>query len=233
MSGPEASRRSQCWLQVKREMGMVGFLFWLECAMIPVFLPWAVANNELPTISHWPQFHNLHAWAYVVFVAIIGGLCPRSYQPSPRCMSVVASSVHLFLPYGSPRQHRFRQSNSSLRSPCSLPQCTGLRAYTENMVLQYNSALTLAAANILVQALTILLSIWLFSTVTSMKMDAGILLSVFGYAVYQWQKTSDRVRKKALDATGEARASGEGGQGEATPLVPATDEGQGRAPSGL
>ena len=40
------------------------------------------------------------------------------------------------------------------------------------------------------QALTILLSIWIFQTSTGLEMDAGISLSIMGYAVYTCQKTA-------------------------------------------
>ena len=34
-------------IQVRSEMGMVSFLFWLELAMVPILLPWAFFNGEI------------------------------------------------------------------------------------------------------------------------------------------------------------------------------------------
>merc|ERR1711871_991479 len=65
----------------------------------------------------------------------------------------------------------------------------GFRAYVQNLVLRYNNALTLAAANILIQALTIIISIWLFNTSTTIELDMGIVVSMLGYAMYTMQKT--------------------------------------------
>merc|ERR1719399_2185610 len=60
----------------------------------------------------------------------------------------------------------------------------GLRAYAQNLVLKYNTALTLAAVNILVQALTIVLSIIMFNKKPSALFYAGIVISLVGYGVY-------------------------------------------------
>mmetsp|Transcript_27449 Transcript_27449/g.74570 ORF Transcript_27449/g.74570 Transcript_27449/m.74570 type:complete len:108 (+) Transcript_27449:1383-1706(+) len=71
----------------------------------------------------------------------------------------------------------------------------GVRAYVQNLVLKYNSPLTLAAANILIQALTIVVSIFLFDTETSFELDCGIVVSLAGYALYTMQKTMGNKKK--------------------------------------
>lgn len=130
--------------QVRDEMGMVSFLFWLELAMVPILIPWAWGNGELSTVTAWDEYNEPMAWTFILVVAVIGGL----------------------------------------------------RAYVQNMVLKYNSALTLAAANILIQALTILISIWVFKTSTSMEMDLGIAVSLGGYALYTMQKSMGKKSAK-------------------------------------
>lgn len=126
--------------QVRDDMGMVSFLFWLELAMVPILLPWALANKEIETIYQWDEVSQAGAWAFVLIVALIGGL----------------------------------------------------RAYSQALVLKYNAALTLAAANILIQALTILISIWVFNTATSVEMDLGIVISLIGYGMYTLNKAGKK-----------------------------------------
>lgn len=122
--------------EVREDMGMVNFLFWLELCMVPILVPWAFANNEIETLHEWGDISSGSAWLFVLIVAMIGGL----------------------------------------------------RAYSQALVLKYNVALTLAAANILIQALTILISIWVFSTATSLEMDLGIVISLIGYGMYTLNK---------------------------------------------
>lgn len=105
----------------------------------------------------------------------------------------------------------------------------GLRAYVQNMVLKYNSALTLAAANILIQAITILISIWLFKTETSGMMDLGIFVSLVGYGVYSYQSGQSKAKAaadKAAAATLSAAGYGdaETGSGGAYPVFTAQTE---------
>lgn len=138
--------------QVRDEMGMVSFLFWLELSMVPILIPWAWLNGELSTVVSWDEYNEPMAWTFIMVVAVIGGL----------------------------------------------------RAYVQNMVLKYNSALTLAAANILIQAMTILISIWVFNTSTTTEMDLGIAISLGGYALYTMQKT---MNKKKSTNTKAASAS--------------------------
>jgi len=53
---------------VKKDMGMVAFLFWLELAMIPILLPWCVANGELSDLPNWSQVGQLGAWMFVISI---------------------------------------------------------------------------------------------------------------------------------------------------------------------
>lgn len=129
--------------QVRSEMGMVSFLFWLELAMVPILLPWAWFNGEIGTLYEWDEYNEPTAWVFILVVAVLGGV----------------------------------------------------RAYVQNLVLKYNSPLTLAAANILIQALTIVVSIFVFDTQTSFELDCGIVVSLAGYALYTMQKTMGKGKK--------------------------------------
>ena len=163
---------------VKKDMGMVAFLFWLELAMIPILLPWCVANGELADLPNWKQVGQLGAWMFVMIVAVVGGL----------------------------------------------------RAYVQNMVLKYNSALTLAAANILIQALTIVISIFLFHTQTSFMMNLGIFISLVGYGAYSYQSGQSKAAAaaKALAAKAQQQpVEGDEQSGGAYPVFTAHSENTG------
>jgi len=149
--------------QVRSEMGMVSFLFWLELAMVPILLPWAWGNGEISTLNQWDQYNEPTAWVFILVVAVIGGL----------------------------------------------------RAYVQNLVLKYNSALTLAAANILIQALTIVVSIFVFNTETSVELDLGIIISLAGYATYTMQKTMGKKKAPSPMKTADV----EKGRTEEAPLL--------------
>lgn len=99
----------------------------------------------------------------------------------------------------------------------------GFRAYVQNLVLRYNSALTLAAANILIQALTIIISIWLFNTSTTIELDLGIIVSMLGYAMYTMQKTlakaGDDKKKTTSKPAGEKDVESGKSKQEETPLL--------------
>ena len=44
-------------VQVRSEMGMVSFLFWLELAMVPILLPWAFFNGEIRWVRETTHLH--------------------------------------------------------------------------------------------------------------------------------------------------------------------------------
>jgi len=95
----------------------------------------------------------------------------------------------------------------------------GVRAYSINLVLKYTSALTKVATDVFVQAATITLSIWIFSTSTSPIMIAGIFVTVGGYGCYSAVKyhqkqlakaakkaaSSDKLRKDEVESLLEGR----------------------------
>jgi len=74
----------------------------------------------------------------------------------------------------------------------------GVRAYSINLVLKYTSALTKVATDVFVQAATITLSIWIFSTSTSPLMIAGVLITVGGYGCYSAVKYHEKQLAKGL-----------------------------------
>ena len=106
----------------------------------------------------------------------------------------------------------------------------GLRAYVQNMVLKYNSALTLAAANILIQALTIVISIFLFHTQTSFMMNLGIFISLVGYGAYSYQSGQSKAAAAAKALAAEAQlqpAEGDDQSAGAYPVFTAHSENTG------
>eukprot|EP00954_Amorphochlora_amoebiformis_P017119 1317170-Amorphochlora_amoeboformis.AAC.1 len=60
---------------VRKDMGMVSFLFWLDLLMIPILAPWAVANGE---VHNWAKKTSAVAWGFLVLVSIMGGF--RAYS---------------------------------------------------------------------------------------------------------------------------------------------------------
>jgi len=63
---------------VRKDMGMVSFLFWLDLFMVPILAPWAVANGEIFEVASWPQRTSAIAWGFLILVSIMGGL--RAYS---------------------------------------------------------------------------------------------------------------------------------------------------------
>ena len=59
--------------QVRREMGMVAFLFWLEVALMAGLVPWCALNGELLAVGAWAGLRSPAAWGAVTFVALMGG----------------------------------------------------------------------------------------------------------------------------------------------------------------
>ncbi|GAB5370185.1 hypothetical protein AAMO2058_001470800 [Amorphochlora amoebiformis] len=63
---------------VRKDMGMVSFLFWLDLLMIPILAPWAVANGEVFEVHNWAKKTSAVAWGFLVLVSIMGGF--RAYS---------------------------------------------------------------------------------------------------------------------------------------------------------
>uniref|UniRef100_A0A7S2TH58 Sugar phosphate transporter domain-containing protein n=1 Tax=Lotharella oceanica TaxID=641309 RepID=A0A7S2TH58_9EUKA len=63
---------------VRKDMGMVSFLFWLDLFMMPILAPWAVANGEVFDVTNWGQKGSAIAWGFLIMVSIMGGL--RAYS---------------------------------------------------------------------------------------------------------------------------------------------------------
>lgn len=63
---------------VRKDMGMVSFLFWLDLFMVPILAPWAVANGEVFEVPNWSNKTSAIAWGFLIMVSIMGGL--RAYS---------------------------------------------------------------------------------------------------------------------------------------------------------
>lgn len=63
---------------VRKDMGMVSFLFWLDLFMIPILAPWAVANGEVFEVKDWSKIGSGIAWFFLIMVSVMGGL--RAYS---------------------------------------------------------------------------------------------------------------------------------------------------------
>ena len=63
--------------ELKRDIGLVPTLFWLQIGMSFFMLPWTFAQGELTTVKDWEHFGSLGIWAFVLFVTLLGGV--RAY----------------------------------------------------------------------------------------------------------------------------------------------------------
>ena len=57
---------------VKKDLGGVGVLFWIDAIILLVLVPWALANGELVDLLHEPK--NVGDWFNLLFTAVLGGV---------------------------------------------------------------------------------------------------------------------------------------------------------------
>ena len=57
---------------VKKDLGGVGVLFWIDAIILLVLVPWALANGELVELLHTPK--NVGDWFNLLFTAVLGGV---------------------------------------------------------------------------------------------------------------------------------------------------------------
>ena len=66
----------------------------------------------------------------------------------------------------------------------------GVRIYSQFALLEFTSATTLAISNIVIQAVTIVLGIFIFATEVTTYLEAGVALTLAMSAVYTWVSVS-------------------------------------------
>ena len=57
---------------VKKDLGGVGVLFWIDAIILLVLVPWALANGDLVELLHTPK--NVGDWFNLLFTAVLGGV---------------------------------------------------------------------------------------------------------------------------------------------------------------
>ena len=57
---------------VKKDLGGVGVLFWIDAIILLVLVPWSLANGELVDLLHTPK--NVGDWFNLLFTAVLGGV---------------------------------------------------------------------------------------------------------------------------------------------------------------
>jgi len=83
----------------------------------------------------------------------------------------------------------------------------GFRAYTQNLMLKYNSALSMVTANVFVQAATIIISLIVFQGHQNLtpKFVLGLMFSITGYGLYVMFKYHERTDEiSGPDSSGSA-----------------------------
>ena len=158
------------------------------------------------TLYQWDEYNEFTAWVFILVVAVMGGVrayvqnlvlkynSPLTLAAANILIQVSASkSVHAMRAYASPpRIGRYnprlnpRLVTSSWASPS--PTNTHQLLCTANHCQSFHS-LTPG------QALTIVVSIFVFDTQTSFELDCGIVVSLAGYALYTMQKTMGNKKK--------------------------------------
>lgn len=78
---------------VRKDMGMVSFLFWLDLFMIPILLPWAYANGELSAVQNWKKVGSEIAWSFLILVSLMGGLRAYSINLCVKYASALTKTV--------------------------------------------------------------------------------------------------------------------------------------------
>mmetsp|Transcript_7259 Transcript_7259/g.18997 ORF Transcript_7259/g.18997 Transcript_7259/m.18997 type:complete len:326 (+) Transcript_7259:68-1045(+) len=68
----------------------------------------------------------------------------------------------------------------------------GVRIYSQFALLEFTSATTLAASNVAIQALTILLGVWLFGTIVTPYLAAGVSETIVVSALYTYLSVTKR-----------------------------------------
>ena len=163
--------------EYQRELGTLGFLFWVEVFVAVLLTPWAVANGE---------------GAKLLGILVLGEPLGDHDATTSGEASVSALLLWGTAAFG------------------------GLRIYTQFTFLKETSATSLAISNLVIQALTIMLSIALFGTPLTPLLGLGILVTVATSSVYSYIKVA-KVLEKGKTPIGEHQSVGTADEADVDP----------------
>jgi drug/metabolite transporter (DMT)-like permease len=63
--------------ELKKDVGLIPLLFWLQITIGAVLLPWAIKDGQVSSVTEWVYYNNKGCWAFVLFVTLLGGV--RAY----------------------------------------------------------------------------------------------------------------------------------------------------------
>jgi len=59
---------------MRKDMGMISFLLWLELSTLVILGPWSVLNGELFSLSSFAEVRSYGTWSIICSVSLLGGL---------------------------------------------------------------------------------------------------------------------------------------------------------------
>jgi drug/metabolite transporter (DMT)-like permease len=63
--------------ELKKDVGLINLLFWLQITIGFVLMPWSVYDGQFTDVQNWEHFDDKSLWAFVLFVTLLGGV--RAY----------------------------------------------------------------------------------------------------------------------------------------------------------